>query len=411
MGKDRVTSPKCQGRTVVVLALKDFLFEWKISICLILALAAVLTPLLVLFGLKTGIVTTMTDRLKSDPYTLEVKIVGNGHFKEEDITGLRNRSDVLFAIAKTRTLGATFVAFKRDMSAVSGIELVPTATDDPLLEGAVPPLDDQTVYVSHTLAKKLAVSAGDPLPVMVTRRLDGQQQAVRLTMKVQGVLSEAAYQRDAAFVTLAFLLAVEEYKDGFSVPAFGWEGNGARSNERDYAGIRLYAKGLEDVQVLADELRRQGLEVRTRAKEIETVRSIDRVLSRLFLIIASIGITGYALSLAASLWASVERKRKDLSLMRLLGYSAKAIVIFPIIQAALVAFLGAVLSIGLYKIIEYYLNTTLSESLVADELASRLTLETYGYTIILTLGLSLFSAFVGAVRATHIDPAESLREV
>jgi ABC-type lipoprotein release transport system permease subunit len=76
-----------------------------------------------------------------------------------------------------------------------------------------------------------------------------------------------------------------------------------------------------------------------------------------------------------------------------------------------VAFLGAVLSIGLYKIIEYYLNTTLSESLVADELASRLTLETYGYTIILTLGLSLFSAFVGAVRATHIDPAESLREV
>ena len=38
----------------VRLAASDFLFEWRLTSCLVLALAAVLAPLLVLFGLKYG---------------------------------------------------------------------------------------------------------------------------------------------------------------------------------------------------------------------------------------------------------------------------------------------------------------------------------------------------------------------
>ena len=43
------------------LAFSDYRHEWIISGCAVLALSAVLIPLLVLFGLKYGIITNLPD--------------------------------------------------------------------------------------------------------------------------------------------------------------------------------------------------------------------------------------------------------------------------------------------------------------------------------------------------------------
>ncbi|MBE1043371.1 ABC transporter permease, partial [Escherichia coli] len=46
------------------LAWADYRGEARLSLCAIFALAAVITPLLVLFGLKYGLVSTLTERLE-----------------------------------------------------------------------------------------------------------------------------------------------------------------------------------------------------------------------------------------------------------------------------------------------------------------------------------------------------------
>lgn len=403
--------PKLQMSTALGLAWHDFLHEWQISVCLILALAAVLTPLLVLFGLKSGIVSTLSERLKADPRNLEVKVIGNGHFDAAWVATLDGRADTSFVIAKTRSLAATAVFFGANRASVSGVELVPSKQADPLLGATVIGPQGSGVYLSHTLAGKLTAQVGSTVKIMINRRLDGQPQAVRQDLSVLGILSEATYNRDAAFISLGLLMAVENYKDGRAVEAYGWSGAAGADAARAFAGVRLYARTLDQVQSLADYLRDQGLEVHTRAKEIETVRAIDRVLSSLFAVIAGIGITGYALSLAVSLWANVDRKRKDLSLMRLLGYSRAGVVLFPLGQGVLVAACGVTMSIGLYKIVEYYLNVTLSQNLSGEELVCRLSGDVYGVTFALTMGLALLASAIGGGRAARIDPAESLREV
>jgi hypothetical protein len=63
-----------------------------------------------------------------------------------------------------------------------------------------------------------------------------------------------------------------------------------------------------------------GRRVKTSAAEIETVRSIDRNLALLFWVIAAAGMAGYSLSLGASLLANTDRKRRELSVPRLLGF-------------------------------------------------------------------------------------------
>ncbi len=116
-----------------VLAVRDSLHEWPVSLCFMLALAAVLTPLLVLFGLKSGIVTTMTERLKADPRNLEITVRGNHHLKPAWVSDLADRPDVGFVVPRTRTLAATIDLIGPDRRSVSGIDMIPTADGDPLL--------------------------------------------------------------------------------------------------------------------------------------------------------------------------------------------------------------------------------------------------------------------------------------
>ena len=51
----------------VRLATRDFGHDWRIALCQVLGLAAVLAPLLVLFGLRFGLIDTLAQRLIEDP--------------------------------------------------------------------------------------------------------------------------------------------------------------------------------------------------------------------------------------------------------------------------------------------------------------------------------------------------------
>ena len=65
---------------VLRLASRDYLHEGLMSSCFVLALAAVLGPMMVLFGLKFGIVGAMVDQLIENPLNREVRPVGSGYF-------------------------------------------------------------------------------------------------------------------------------------------------------------------------------------------------------------------------------------------------------------------------------------------------------------------------------------------
>ena len=89
------------------LATADYRRERLLSLCSILGLAAVLAPLLVLYGVKFGVVTTMVSRMRSDPLTLELSPVSSGHFTQDFFTSLRQEPGVAFVLPRTRSIAAT----------------------------------------------------------------------------------------------------------------------------------------------------------------------------------------------------------------------------------------------------------------------------------------------------------------
>lgn len=394
------------------LAWHDFRHEWMISLCLALALAAVLTPLLVLFGLKSGIVTTLTERLKADPRTLELSIRGNHRLEPAWIEAMAGRPDVGFLVPRTRTLAATLDLVSPTGRSLPEVDLIPTALGDPLLPG-IPgvPTGLKEAILTHTAALKLGVGPGEVIEGVVRRRLGGEHQSQTLRLRVLGVLPETALARDALFVSGTLLLALEDYRDGLRVGGLGvTEGGEPPTAVRAYAGVRLYARGLEDVAGLAEHLRAEGLDVHTSALEIERVRATDRVLGFLFAVIAGVGVTGFLLSLATSLWANVERKRRELGLLRLVGLGQGPLMVFPATQAVLIALGGLGVSAILYLGVASLFNGVLTAGLGQGEFVCRLRSLDGLIAAALTLLFALGASLGGGYRAAKIDPAESLRE-
>ncbi|QXP83323.1 FtsX-like permease family protein [Methylococcus sp. Mc7] len=402
-----------QLRSVAGLAGRDLLHEWRVSLCLALAIAAVLAPLLVLFGLKSGIVDTLTARLKSDPRNLEIVWRLNGSLDRDWLARLRSDPQVGFAVPSTRTLAATLDLAAADGKGLQDVDLIPTDTGDPLfgVEDAVPQGPGE-LALTHEAAGKLGVSAGMRVEGVVYRNLHQQRQVLRLPLRVSAVLAESHYSGWGAFVALPLLEALERYRDGYAVPELGVaDGTSYTSGSSRYARLRLYARSLEAVPVLAESLRGQGYDVSTRSKDIELVRNVDHALSFLFRLIAGVGIAGCVLSLGASLWANVERKRRELALLRLVGIRNRLLAGFPAVQAAGVAAAGVALSFAAYFAAAEAINQTFRADLGREEFVCHLLLRDGAIAALLTEALAVIASLIGVADVLRIEPAESLREV
>ncbi len=400
-------------RDVIRLALRDYLHEWRMSSCFVLALAAVLAPMLVLFGLKFGVVSSMVDVLVEDPRNRELRPLGSGRFDAAWFERLAARPDVAFVVPRTRTIAATMDLVNPDASRsrIVSVEMIPSAAGDPLLRQNTPaPARVDAVVLSHRAAQKLSVGAGDEITGSLRRVYGGKRERVELRLSVAAVAAADAFAREGAFVTLELLAAAEDFRDGRAVPALGWSGD-AVQGERTFSGFRLFARSIDDVAALDDELSGQGIDVRTRRADIAIVQSIDRNLSIVYWVIAMVATIGYALSLGASLWANVDRKQRELSVLRLVGFHTGGIVWFPILQALFTAVAGLALAVSIYLAVENALNQLFVASVRFGDAICRLLPIHFAVAIVLTLSTAVLASALGGLRAARIEPSEGLRDI
>ena len=400
--------------TIIRLSLKDYFHERLLSACAVLGLAAVLAPLLLLFGVKSGIINTMADRLIEDPRNREVTPIGSGRYGEGWFSVAAKRPGVAFVIPQTRSIAASMVLYngegKKPHSVV--VDLIPTGEGDPLLEkwGRVPK-NETSVALSNTAARKLNVAAGQEVIGRVGRSVAGIKEQVTIRLKVAAVLPIEAFPREAAFVRLGLLEATEDYRDGRGSEAFGWPGQARPPGPREYPSFRLYAHSIYDVATLRDMFFEQGLEVYAKVEEIEVVQSLDRSFTLIFRLIAIVAVFGYFASMASNVLASVNRKSRHLGVTRLIGFSTGSIVWFPIVQSLATSILGTVTAICFYLVVEILINRLFSQYLSAGEYVCRLSLGHLTVALVFTVAMSIMASAYAAFRVAKIEPSEVIRDV
>ncbi len=396
------------GRLAAGLALADARHDARLSLATIIGIAAILAPLIVLAGLKAGIVTAIRDGLTQSPRAREVVNTANRSFDAAFFDAMRARGDVAFVVPRTRTLAASGGFARPDASDQPvRAELLATASGDPLLAGSPTP-EGRQVVLSAPLAQRLGAPAGAPLRMRVDRIMGGQRETLALGVTVAAVAPPAAFAREAAFLPLPLLLLAEDFQDGAIGPDAP-EADAPPDPARPYAGFRLYARGIEDVVTLDRDLRAMGIEADTRAADVAALLALDRNLATLFAAIATLGGAGYLVGLGVGLYANVERKRRDLALLRLMGLSARGLVTFPATQAAAFALAGVALAATVALGLETFVNR-LDLAVAEGRAVSAIGVRDIALAAAATLVGALLAAGFAARRAASIAPGEGMRD-
>lgn len=225
--KPRYRVSKLSKGLVLWLAMKDLLHEKLITMNLILGAAAIIAPLLILFGIKFGIIETMSNRLVNDPKNLEIRPLSSHSYTQAWFESVKKNAHIDFIIPMTRQLSSS-VQIQSLSSAKKTVtaDLVATAKRDPLLlqNGGVIP-DENSCVINHSLAEELDLQQGDMLKCSVTKYVEKKIQKESITLKVAAVLSPRAGFIKSIYVPLEIVENIEKYKDGLAVPQWGWKGN------------------------------------------------------------------------------------------------------------------------------------------------------------------------------------------
>ncbi|WP_114377903.1 FtsX-like permease family protein [Elioraea thermophila] len=394
-------------RLAARLALADAAAEARLALATLSGIAAVLAPLIVLFGLKAGVIDSLREALVQNPRAREIVNQTNRTFDAAFFARLAARPDVAFIVPRTRSLAASG-AFARSADSLSAFrgELLATAAGDPLLAGRPPPVG-RAAALSATLAERLGVGEGATIRLRVDRIVEGRRETLALDLAVAAVLPREVFARDAAFVPLPLLLLIEDFQEGtIALPVA--EIDAPPDPARLYAGFRLHARRLEDVVVLDRVLRAEGIEVVSQAEEVAGLLALDRSLGLLFVALAALGGAGYSVSLGVTMQASVERKRRALALLRLMGMPARGLLAFPLTQAVALASAAAVfagaIALGVAAVINR-LGVAVGEGPIA-----RITPEHLAIAAVLTVLGAVLASLFAAARAAAIEPAEGLRD-
>ena len=274
------------------LALSDLRFSRRISSCIILALCAVLTPLLLIFALKTGVVAQLEQELTSDPSVREITTVGTNHFTPDFFAELRKMPEVSFAVPQTRLVSVQ-CSVRSSRTLVNNVDALPTGKNEPLAQAAgLPDLTETlSLYLSAELADSLQVTAGDTVKLSVKRRLNSKDELRRVDYMVAGVLPSYLLAGKKMLMPLPGLIAMEDFRDGFEPQIFG-DGSRLNKTRTEFPKARIYAADIYSVETVVAELNRQHVQVYSHLSQIENLKAVRTVLSVITNVIALVTVLG-----------------------------------------------------------------------------------------------------------------------
>jgi putative ABC transport system permease protein len=318
---------------------------------------------------------------------------------------MRARPDVAFVAPRMRQL-AQPVDLGPAANPIRGTnaDFVVSAPGDPLLGRAAQEIGAGSIVISQRLAQLSGFKPGDEVAVWAIRRASTGNQRIDARARIAAIAPAAATQNAVVYGPLAMAASLEAFqeRDAAQAPPQG--------QAHIFPSFRLYARDITDVATLERDLLAQGMEIRTEVGRIGWTLSIDRNLTTLFAVLTACGAAGVAVTLGVSLWGNVARKRRALSLLRLLGLPARALVVFPLVQGGLIALIGSALAAGTALAVGGMINAAYGTAYLEGSKLCVIAPSHILFAFAGALALALLASLVAVRPVLRIAPSEGMRE-
>ncbi|MER8475982.1 FtsX-like permease family protein [Mesorhizobium sp. M1163] len=213
--------------SVTFIATKDLVSEKLITFCMILSVAAVLTPIMLLTSVKVGFIDRLRSQFIQDSSFREVRPVNADLRDEPFFVELRKWPDVIYAMPSVMLVPRE-VDIRYQVNGKVGkssARLFPSDSSDPLLVhlSGKPPHGDEVV-ISSDVAKGAGVDIGSPITLTIDRIENDERKRVELPLTVVGIVPDAELPLPSLLADPEIDRAVESYRAGISVAERGWPG-------------------------------------------------------------------------------------------------------------------------------------------------------------------------------------------
>lgn len=402
---------KQRSNLVLRLAIQDCRTEWPSALCMILAVTAVLVPVMLLLAIRSGVVGQMRSELTASPQAREMSTVGEPTVTPAMVAELRASPGVAFAAPRTRLLSAAGVMRTRDLQKGIDLDLVPSGQGDPVVRGR---WQRDSVAVSENAARQLGIKAGAAVVLVIERRNGaGVAQQVRLPLKILDVVPAGQSRSNLAqaYMPYEVIEAVERWREDAKQGSLAQAqaANRADAEQRRYSGIRLYARSIDDVPKVRQLLQTRGLETASRAGDIRLVQQLERSMTIFVGSLAVLMAIGLVVALGAIQWGWVERKRFDYSYLRLLGMEQRQLFALPVVQAVLLVIPAIVAAFIVTLGAQAVINRLFAGQVGSLRGVSNLSLTDSLLLTIIAFVVAMAGAFLAARNAARISPVVAIR--
>ncbi|MGN0894745.1 MAG: ABC transporter permease [Succinivibrio sp.] len=397
---------------IIKLALLSLRFEKLLTVSLTATMMAVIAPLLILFSLRYGIVSTLENNLKSSPVNLEIKLNTGYKLDESFFNLLKNDSRIAFYMPLTRSLSTTVDisargAIKRDLTAL------PTGRGDPVVlqSSLEDSLKDTEAYLSETLAEELSLKPGDTFRLVVSRINSGERVNSVVPFVLKGTFKKEYLPYKSILINFNTLICMEDYKDGYEPLIFS-DGSKLNESRKYFAKARIYVKTLDDVAAVDAMLNSMNYQTFSHLSSIKELKAITNVLNYIFTVISAISVAGGLFALLGLILTFVLRCEKSYALLLLTGMSRQRVGLMVIFQSMLLSGMAFVFSMALYYMGSYIFNNYFASLLGIDCVVSSLNAIHLLIGFLLTEFISVsVSALIIIARLSKLKIADSLRTV
>lgn len=351
------------------LALSVIRFEKLLSFVFVVSLMAVLSPLMILWSLKSGVIYNLEHQIVDNPANFEVIVAGNNNGNElYDL--LKDDEHTGFIIYKTRSLSSE-VELKPQGGSSLKVPLYPTGEGDPLAlySNIDSELEDEEIILSGPLSKSLGVKAGDTVSLAVRRVFEGRNELSAVTFKVKGVLDDALSSRQVAYVSLNALCLIEDYKDGYNPPLFS-DGTNPNLDRTRYGSVRLYAKDLDSIIPLCEKLRANRFEIlNAQIDKVQNLQAVSAVLNSIYFTVAAVSLIGGIAAAFGLIYATLANRSRTMAMLQVMGLGKMQLCALVAIKNSLCGVLSFILSYAFCMGAALFLNNLYAQALSGAQVA------------------------------------------